>query len=57
MEVFNEISSTGKRRRRVGTFWSLKIGVITGIMESDPEKAVLSHLNGILATGSNICNH
>jgi len=33
------------------------IGVIIGIMEKDPEKAVLSYLNGKLTTVSNICNH
>ncbi len=43
--------------RAQGLFQQNKIGVITGIMESDSEKAVLSHLNGILATGANICDH
>jgi len=33
------------------------IGVVLGAMESDPEKAVLSHLSGNLATADNICNH
>ena len=33
------------------------VKVIIGAMESDPEKAVLNHLNGNLATGSNICDH
>lgn len=33
------------------------IGVITGALESDPEKAVLSYLNGLLATGANVCDH
>jgi len=28
-----------------------------GVMESDPEKAVLSYLNGKLATEGNICDH
>jgi ATP-binding protein involved in chromosome partitioning len=47
----------GMGSRAQGLFQQNKIGVITGIMESDPEKAVLSHLNGILATGANICDH
>jgi ATP-binding protein involved in chromosome partitioning len=47
----------GMGSRAQGLFQQNKIGVITGIMESDPEKAVLSHLNGILTTGANICDH
>ena len=47
----------GMGSRAQGLFQQNRIGVITGIMESDPEKAVLSHLNGILATGANICDH
>jgi hypothetical protein len=26
-------------------------------METDPEKAVISHLNGVLVTGDNVCDH
>ena len=33
------------------------ISVVLGAMESDPEKAVLSHLSGALATGDNVCDH
>lgn len=33
------------------------IHVVLGAMESDPERAVLSHLNGALTTGDNVCNH
>lgn len=33
------------------------INVVLGAMESDPEKAVLSHLSGALATGDNVCDH
>jgi predicted Fe-Mo cluster-binding NifX family protein len=33
------------------------ISVVLGALESDPEKAVLSHLNGMLATGDNVCDH
>jgi len=47
----------GMGSRAQGLFQQNKIGVITGIMESDPEKAVLSHLNGNLTTGDNICDH
>jgi len=33
------------------------IQVVVGALENDPEKAVLNHLNGSLATGGNICDH
>ena len=33
------------------------INVVLGAVESDPEKAVLKHLSGNLATVENICNH
>ena len=33
------------------------ISVVLGAMESDPEKAVLSYLDGSLATGDNVCDH
>ena len=33
------------------------ISVVLGAMESDPEKAVLSHINGTLAIGDNVCDH
>jgi len=33
------------------------VKVVIGAAESDPEKAVISHLNGTLATGDNICDH
>lgn len=33
------------------------ISVVIGAMETDPEAAVQSHLNGMLATGSNLCDH
>jgi len=33
------------------------VQVVIGAMENDPEKAVLSHLNGRLVTGGNVCDH
>jgi len=51
------VISGGMGSRAQSLFQQNKIGVITGIMESDPEKVVLSYLNGILATGANICDH
>jgi ATP-binding protein involved in chromosome partitioning len=38
-------------------FQQNNVEVIMGAMENDPEKAVLSHLNGVLTTGSNTCDH
>lgn len=33
------------------------INVVLGVMENDPEKAVLGHLNGTLTVGDNVCDH
>jgi predicted Fe-Mo cluster-binding NifX family protein len=43
--------------RAQSLFQQNRIGVIIGARESDPEKAVQSYLNGLLATGDNICDH
>ncbi|NQT30880.1 MAG: ATPase [Deltaproteobacteria bacterium] len=47
----------GMGSRAQDLFQQNNIGVIIGTMENDPEKAVLSHLDGKLATGDNICDH
>jgi predicted Fe-Mo cluster-binding NifX family protein len=47
----------GMGSRAQNLFQQNRIGVIIGSMESDPEKAVLSYLNGKLAVGNNICDH
>jgi predicted Fe-Mo cluster-binding NifX family protein len=47
----------GMGSRAQSLFQQNRIGVIMGTVESDPEKAVLSYLNGQLATGENICDH
>jgi ATP-binding protein involved in chromosome partitioning len=51
------VIASGMGSRAQGLFQQNKISVITGAMESDPEKAVLNHLNGILVTGANMCDH
>ena len=33
------------------------IKVVLGAIESDPEKAVLRHIDGTLAIGNNVCDH
>lgn len=38
-------------------FISQGVQVIVGAMEGNPDKLVLDHLNGILATGANACDH
>jgi len=47
----------GMGTRAQGLFVENGIQVVVGALESDPEKAVLNHLNGELATGGNICDH
>ena len=47
----------GMGSRAQSLFQQNRIGVIIGAMESDPEKAVLNYVNGLLATGDNICDH
>ncbi len=38
-------------------FMNHGVQVVVGALESDPEKAVLNHLCGSLATGENVCDH
>lgn len=47
----------GMGSRALELFEQNRIQVISGAMESDPERAVLSHLQGTLATGQNVCDH
>jgi ATP-binding protein involved in chromosome partitioning len=47
----------GMGSRAQALFRENRIDVIVGVMESDPEKAVLNYLSGRLAAGNNICDH
>lgn len=47
----------GMGSRAQSLFQQNRIGVIIGSTESDPEKAVLSYLDGSLTTSENICDH
>ena len=47
----------GMGTRAQGLFQENGIQVIVGALEGDPEKAVLNHLSGSLATGGNVCDH
>jgi ATP-binding protein involved in chromosome partitioning len=51
------VVASGMGSRAQSLFQQNRIGVIIGAMEGDPEKAILSYLNGRLATGDNICDH
>jgi ATP-binding protein involved in chromosome partitioning len=53
----SHIIAVGMGSRAQGLFQKYHIGVITGTMENDPEKAIMSYLDGRLATGNNICDH
>jgi len=47
----------GMGSRAQSLFNQNRIGVIINALESDPEKAVLSYLEGTLARGEDICDH
>jgi ATP-binding protein involved in chromosome partitioning len=51
------IIASGMGPRAQDIFQQNGIGVVLGALETDPEKAVLSHIKGVLATGDNICDH
>ena len=53
----NRIIAGGMGAHAQELFQQNNVMVIIGAMESDPEKAVLSHLTGMLKTGGNICDH
>ena len=47
----------GMGPRAVEIFQQNGIKVVLGALESDPEKAVLSYLQGRLTIGDNVCDH
>ncbi|MDY7019103.1 MAG: NifB/NifX family molybdenum-iron cluster-binding protein [Chloroflexota bacterium] len=47
----------GMGSRAQNIFQENRIQVIIGVIEDDPDKAVLDHMIGALATGDNICDH
>jgi len=51
------IIAGGMGMRAQGLFQENGIQVVVGALESNPERAVLNHLKGSLATGNNICDH
>ena len=51
------IMAGGMGSRAQALFRENRIHVIVGVMENDPEAAVLKYLNGSLSTGDNVCDH
>ena len=51
------IIAGGMGSRAQNLFRENNIEVILGTMETDPDKAIQSYLDGSLDTGSNICDH
>ncbi len=47
----------GMGPRAQALFQQKRITVVIGVMENDPDKAVLNYLNGRLAIGENVCDH
>jgi ATP-binding protein involved in chromosome partitioning len=51
------VIAVGMGSRAQNLFQENRINIIVGTTESDPERALLSYLNGELAVGKNICDH
>ncbi len=47
----------GMGPRAQALFQQNRINVVIGVMETDPERAVLNYLNGSLKIGDNVCDH
>jgi len=56
-EGVSAVIASGMGSRAQGIFRENRIQVITGTMESDPEKAILDYIKGTLTTGDNLCDH
>ena len=56
-EGVSVVLAGGMGPRAQDIFRQNRIEVVMGVLEGDPEKAVLNYLNGVLATGDNICDH
>ena len=56
-EGVNIVIAGGMGIRAQNLFIENRIEVIVGAVGDDPEKLILAHLNGTLATGDNVCDH
>ena len=53
----SRVIAGGMGSRAQNLFTQNRIDVITGVVEEDPEKAVMSYINGSLETDDNFCDH
>ena len=51
------VIASGMGSRAQSLFRQNRIEVVTNVLESDPEKAVLDYLGGTLKTGDEVCDH
>ena len=56
-EGVSVVLAGGMGSRAQNLFKQSHIDVVMGVLESDPEKAIVAYLSGALATGDNICDH
>lgn len=56
-EGVSVVIASGMGSRAQSIFTENHIQVVTGTLEDDPEKAVMSHIGRTLATGDNPCDH
>ena len=56
-EGVSVVIASGMGSQAQNLFRQNRIDVVIGTLDSDPERAILSYLNGSLATGDNICDH
>jgi len=56
-EGVSVVIARGMGSRAQNIFEQNRIQVIVGVIGDDPDKAVLDHMIGTLATGDNICDH
>ncbi len=56
-EGISVVIASGMGSRAQSLFQENRIEIVINALEDDPEKAVLDHIRGTLATGDNICDH
>jgi predicted Fe-Mo cluster-binding NifX family protein len=56
-EGVSVVIASGMGSRAQAIFNENHIDIVVGVLSDDPEKAVLDHIKGKLATGNNICDH
>lgn len=56
-EGVSVVIASGMGSRAQALFNENRIKVVIGILDDNPEEAVLGYLKGELATGDNICDH